>query len=133
MYDFDCSDESDESDENEDENEDENKDENEVELYDGRNQGSLRINKSPCMTDAFHEFAQWAFGKNGFPSLQLLVYGDLSYGGRRHSRYKVFLCRDSTHEGNYRRLLKSTKLVRSLLHQYGDFLQACPSDLLFYD
>lgn len=37
-------------------------------------------------------FANWAFGPNGLPTLQVLAFGDFSYDGRFHIHNKLF-CR----------------------------------------
>ncbi|KAL2817947.1 hypothetical protein BDW59DRAFT_129607 [Aspergillus cavernicola] len=92
-----------------------------------------RINGCPEITRAFHKFAQWAFGARGFPSLQVLAYGDFSYNGR-YKKSNALFCRDvglpTPSERNYRRLTKADKPLWDMLHQHTDILQACPTDLL---
>lgn len=51
--------------------------------------GRTRIKRCP---PGLAEFAQWAFGPNGYPELQVLAYGDFSHEGR-YERHKLLLCR----------------------------------------
>ncbi|KAA8652800.1 uncharacterized protein ATNIH1004_001705 [Aspergillus tanneri] len=88
------------------------------------------------LTYDFDEFAQWAFGENGFSSLQILAYGDFSYRGR-YSTTNILLCRDSTppqhsspRQRNYRHLAETDKSLWHMLHQYAYALQACPAGFL---
>jgi hypothetical protein len=41
---------------------------------------------------AVREFADWAFGAEGLPDLQVLAWGDFSHEGR-YARHNVLLCR----------------------------------------
>lgn len=77
---------------------------------DGLSNGSISNGKPPSITHstAFSEpfnvaeilrllaellrFANWAFGPNGLPTLQVLAFGDFSYNGRSHIHNKLF-CR----------------------------------------
>ena len=38
------------------------------------------------------KFATWAFGPQGFPGLQVVAYGDLSFGNR-YAQLNTLLCR----------------------------------------
>ncbi|EEQ31367.1 conserved hypothetical protein [Microsporum canis CBS 113480] len=75
--------------------------------------------------------AQWAFGKKGYPSLQLLAFGDFSFNGR-YSSENVLLCRQQepgTSRGKkYRHVTKDDSFALHLFRQYSHVLQACPSD-----
>jgi hypothetical protein len=92
----------------------------------------------PELTENLDGFAQWAFGGNGFRSLQVLVFGDFSYN-ERYSWGNVLLCRqcDSAPGGvvrkNYRHLTKGDTSEHELLRTYSHVLQACPTDLLLRD
>lgn len=88
-------------------------------------------------------FAQWAFGPDGLPALEILAYGDFSFQGRRPN---ILFCRslDILMDGQsdtsspipsttpFRvmtaREAKSCDLVQDNL----DFLEACPEDILLH-
>ena len=39
------------------------------------------------------EFAQWAFGSDGLPNLQIIAYGDFSHNGR-YTKHTELFCRN---------------------------------------
>ena len=90
-------------------------------------------------------FAQWAFGPEGFPVLEILAFGDFSYQGR-FSRHTLLLCRDtsSTSPANldsiqqgtattFRNMRKNDRALWDLLNRNADFLETCPTDSIVDD
>ncbi|KAF9887780.1 hypothetical protein FE257_009586 [Aspergillus nanangensis] len=79
-------------------------------------------------TEYFNEFAQWVFGPQGVPSLQILVYGDWSNHGR-YKETRLIFCRDvaSSHTAaggkkNYRSLNASDESLWDLIvHAVQDY------------
>jgi hypothetical protein len=93
------------------------------------------------LTRSLHDFAQWAFGPSGFPSLRIIAFGDFSYGDRFYLN-NVHLCRNSVSAQigqkaetgrNFRRLAENDRPLWDLLDKYSNLLQACPTDPLFDD
>ncbi|KAF2490401.1 hypothetical protein BU16DRAFT_622012 [Lophium mytilinum] len=90
----------------------------------------------PRRADALSDFAQWAFGPVGFPSLRIIAFGDFSYG-TRFSDTNVLLCRkterDPSVEADGARVLfcrlrlDDWELVE-LLERYAGVLEACPEE-----
>lgn len=89
-----------------------------------------------------HQFASWAFGPNGLPSLQVLCYGDFSYQGRRP--YITF-CRSKSldfqngYESNswisdrtYRMITRQDIVEQEILQINASFLGACAEDSLLH-
>lgn len=91
----------------------------------------------------FH-FAQWAFGSDGLPELEILAYGDFSYQGRQ---LNILLCRsedlmeseldkpkdrETAHTSKlpYREVTKKDVRLRALVREHSDLLEACPEDRL---
>jgi hypothetical protein len=74
-----------------------------------------------------HEFADWAFGVDGFQNLQVLAFGDFSYDGR-YSKYNVLLCRS---EHGYQKLTRDQVPYWDLIQSHMDMLEACPYDNIF--
>lgn len=85
------------------------------------------------LTPSFHDLAEWAFGPQGIPSLQIIAFGDFAYrrnGWSLHNifvcrnadkgsagrRYRVFDARDKEHEGEW----------APIVEPYWAFLEACP-------
>jgi hypothetical protein len=57
-----------------------------------------------CVNSQLAQFAQWAFGPTGLPTLRVIAYGDFSYEGR-FARHNVLLCKDqSTPKRSFRSL-----------------------------
>jgi hypothetical protein len=95
----------------------------------------------------FLQFAQWAFGPEGFPVLQILAFGDLSYQGR-FARHNVLLCRNTPtsdtdlglHQRDraackptFRRMTKKDITLWDLINDYSRVLNACPTDPILKD
>ncbi|KAH6845437.1 hypothetical protein B0I37DRAFT_380127 [Chaetomium sp. MPI-CAGE-AT-0009] len=80
----------------------------------------------------FRQFAEWVFGPQGVGSLQFLVQGDYSYGGRKLDN-RLILCRDAAagRKSNFRILARRETDVAHL-DKYRAALRACPSHA-FYD
>jgi hypothetical protein len=88
------------------------------------------------ITESFHEFAEWIFGPEGFPSMKVLAAGDFSHRARS-SETNVILCRreepaptGGTHGRFYRFVKKSDTMLWSLLDKYSNVLAACPTDTI---
>jgi hypothetical protein len=92
-------------------------------------------------------FAQWAFGPEGFPVLQILAFGDFSYNGR-FSRYNALLCRDTLSASSanrdseqdiaasiptFRFIRKDDGALWGLINKNADFFEACPTDPIVED
>lgn len=76
--------------------------------------------------DDFLDFAQWAFGADGLPKLQVMAYGDFSFGGR-FAKHNVIFCRSPD---GYRQLTRKDVPAWDLLQKNMDMLTACPHDRL---
>lgn len=50
--------------------------------------------RKPCLP-GLAKFAQWAFGPEGYPKLQIIACGDFSYQGR-YDRHNFLFCRKET-------------------------------------
>jgi len=90
-------------------------------------------------------FANWAFGPEGFPELDIVAFGDFSYRGR-FSRKNLLLCRDksssspanldSTQQGTaltFRNMREDDRALWGLLKRNADFLEACPAETILYE
>jgi hypothetical protein len=89
-----------------------------------------------------HDLANWAFGPDGLPSLQVLAYGDFSYRGRRPN---LVFCRSKLDDSDvqksaigvfdltYREVTKADVSEQEILDINADFLEACPEDSLLYE
>ncbi|KAF2669618.1 hypothetical protein BT63DRAFT_479411 [Microthyrium microscopicum] len=94
-------------------------------------------NGHPRPVKAFHEFANWAFGPNGIPSLQILAYGDFSFDGRYNGK-NLLLCRHQTdridaakaNRDDYRHMERKDWVLWNLLEKHANALSACPVDPL---
>ena len=119
--------------------------------------GHLNITHSTASLDSFvmykmsrlppklREFATWAFGPDGLPTLEVLAFGDFSYDGQFEFHNKLF-CR---HTGPIRNLENDTRnreLVRKfrpvrgndrelwdLIDRNKEFLEACPTNAIIND
>lgn len=83
------------------------------------------------LRDDFREFADWAFGASGIPSLRILAYGDFSCSGR-FEEYWMFLRRASSADSEIQYRFYDPKVERDseledLLTLHEGFLQACPT------
>jgi hypothetical protein len=83
------------------------------------------------------KFANWAFGLDGLPSLQVLAFGDFSYDGRFQFYNHVF-CR---HAWSFRTPDTNRELTLTfrpislwfLIHDNRDFLESCPAESIAAD
>lgn len=90
------------------------------------------------------EFAEWAFGPEGIPLLQVFAYGDFSFDGR-FKNHNFILCRgecklsEESKDSSEDRILPFHPIrdrdikMRELVSENMDFLEACPVDTLFFD
>ncbi len=79
-------------------------------------------------------FADWAFGPDGFPRLQVLASGDFSYG-KRFADTQTLWCRDSggpRSDKTWRTVKDSDDAENELIDANMDMLSACPVSPLFY-
>lgn len=89
------------------------------------------------------KFANWAFGLDGLPSLQVLAFGDFSYNGRFQFYYNHVFCRHTwsfrTPDMNmelaltFRPIRETDKELWCLIHDNRDFLQSCPAESIVAD
>jgi hypothetical protein len=101
--------------------------------------GNLDISLGPKeLSRSLVDFAKWAFGVNGIPSLQVLAYGDFSFHGRFAWNNHI-LCRQTwkiprtnkskkDKEFPFRPLRESDIEMMELIRENMDFLEACPLD-----
>jgi len=95
---------------------------------------------------SFLSFAKWAFGADGIPSLQVIAYGDFSFGSRFKLQNHIF-CRQAftfskreqaETSGNpsediqllFRHIRDSGIKMMELVNENMDFLGACPTEYL---
>ena len=79
-------------------------------------------------------FADWAFGPDGFPRLQVLASGDFSYG-KRFAETQTLWCRKiggSRSKKTWRTVEQSDIAENELIDANMDMLSACPVSPLFY-
>ena len=79
-------------------------------------------------------FANWAFGPDGFPRLQVLASGDFSYGDRFADTHTLW-CRESggsRSKKTWRTVEQSDIAENELINANMDMLSACPVSPLFY-
>lgn len=82
--------------------------------------------------ESFASFAQWAFGKDGLPGLQILAFGGFTAPGK-YLEHSIILCRNNaSSEGNdkeglraYRRLEQKDVELQDLLQHNMGTLKAC--------
>ena len=88
------------------------------------------------------EFADWAFGPEGLPQLEILAYGDFSYQGRQPN---TLLCRPQglkqimagrkttlASKSPYRQVTKEDVRLWKVVQDNLDLLEACPEDYLLH-
>ncbi|KAJ5146605.1 uncharacterized protein N7515_001169 [Penicillium bovifimosum] len=78
----------------------------------------------PYKPEEIHDLAQWAFSADGLPNLQVLAWGDFSYGGR-YSKFNLLLCKS---DNGYQTLTPSDIMSWNLVQDNLDMLAACPLD-----
>lgn len=78
-------------------------------------------------------FANWAFGPNGFPRLQVLASGDFSYGNRFADTHALW-CRKTRglRTKTWRTVEQSDVAENELIDANMDMMSACPVSPLFY-
>ena len=79
-------------------------------------------------------FANWAFGPDGFPCLQVLASGDFSYGNRFADTHTLW-CRKSRGSGSDKtwRIVEQSDIAENeLIDANMDMMSACPVSPLFY-
>ena len=84
--------------------------------------------------EELYTFVLWIFGDDHLPNLQVLAFGDFSYGNRYYER-NILLCKQDPKEGglNFRVMGKEEICGfedRGLLN--FDFLSACSKVNLYY-
>lgn len=84
-------------------------------------------------------FADWAFGPDGFPCLQVLASGDFSYGNR-FAGTQTLWCRNTCSSRSrktrsrktWRAVEESDIAEKELIDANMDMMSACPVSPLFY-
>lgn len=79
-------------------------------------------------------FADWAFGPDGFPRLQVLASGDFSYGNRFADTHTL-CCRNACGSGRaktWRMVEQGDTAENELIDANMDMMSACPVSPLFY-
>jgi hypothetical protein len=74
--------------------------------------------------DSFFNLADWAFGPEGLPDLQVLVFGDFSYDGR-YQEHQIRLCRS---DNGHQSLAESNVPAMERLREHMDMLASCACD-----
>lgn len=79
-------------------------------------------------------FANWAFGPDGFPRLQVLASGDFSYGNRFVDTHTLWCrkTRGSRRKQTWRPVEPSDIAENELIDANMDMMSACPVSPLFY-
>jgi hypothetical protein len=88
------------------------------------------------------KFADWAFGPEGLPELEILAYGDFSYRGRQPN---TLLCRSQdlkqimagtkttlASKSRYRQVTKMDARLWEVAQENFDLLEACLEDYLLH-
>ena len=78
----------------------------------------------PYQPEEISDFAQWAFSADGLPNLQVLAWGDFSYGGR-YSKFNLLLCRS---DDGYQPLTPFNTVSWGVFQDNLDMMAACPLD-----
>lgn len=74
----------------------------------------------------FRHFANWVFGPNGIPSVQVVVYGDFA-NDNRGQRTNIVLCRSLDEAMAFRSLRFFERDCQEALRPYLEELKACPA------
>jgi hypothetical protein len=99
----------------------------------------------PKTLSAVFKFADWVFGPDGLDDLQVLAFGDLSFGGRHPS---LLLCRDPQFEKNTTKDSRRSRIMMprqrfckltprnprlwKMVRDNAQFLEACSQDVLLH-
>jgi hypothetical protein len=86
--------------------------------------------REPELRNDFRHFAEWAFGPDGIPSLDIIAFGDFAYGGRENG-HNVLLGRNTSGTSNFRMLDAKTGEWKDALDKYHVAMGACPVTHLF--
>ncbi|KAM6511256.1 hypothetical protein FALCPG4_016258 [Fusarium falciforme] len=86
--------------------------------------------REPELRNEFRHFAEWAFGPDGIPSLDIIAFGDFAYGGWENSR-NVLLGRNTSGTSNFRMLDAKAGEWKDALDKYHVVMGACPVGHLF--
>ncbi|CAG8153206.1 unnamed protein product [Penicillium nalgiovense] len=78
----------------------------------------------PYTPNEVYDFAQWSFSADGLPCLQVLAWGDFSYGGR-YSKLNLLFCRSAS---GYKTLTPSDVIPWNIVQENMHMLAACPFD-----
>lgn len=90
--------------------------------------GITSPDQSLVLTQPFREFAQWVFGPQGLPSLQVLAYGDFSPEGRPiRANFLLGRSKEGALDEGYRKITSNERLHKDILNKYGNALASCPS------
>jgi hypothetical protein len=93
------------------------------------------------LTKSLHDLAQWAFGPQGLPSLEVIVYGDFS-PMVRYAQSQVYLCRHAGLQQDceqdmagqtYRHFSRDDWWQRDQLRRFSNMLAACPTSPSIHD
>jgi hypothetical protein len=93
------------------------------------------------LTKSLHDLAQWAFGPQGLPSLEVIVYGDFSHQGR-YAQSHVYLCRHAGLHQDYeqdmagqtfRHFSRDDWRQNDELQRFSNMLAACPTSPHIHD
>ncbi|KAF2664549.1 hypothetical protein BT63DRAFT_429309 [Microthyrium microscopicum] len=97
----------------------------------------VKVQDLPPLTNSFHNFASWVFGESGFPSLEILAYGDFSYTGDASANVLLTRCKKEAYvEGGppFRRVEKAEDdRLQYLLWKHWSGLTALPVNYLTHD
>jgi len=85
--------------------------------------------KGPEIRPELRQFANWAFGPNGIPSLHVIALGDYAHGGRACWN-NFFLCKCKEDGKRFRRLDNYETSVADIRDEYRELLEACPVETL---
>ncbi|KAH8650229.1 hypothetical protein BGZ60DRAFT_569554 [Tricladium varicosporioides] len=115
--------------------------------YSTASANSFNICEMSRLPPKLRKFANWAFGPDGLPMLEVLAFGDFSHDGRFHNHNR-FYCRhtrsirtpgnvtlqQSEHERvlTFRPIRKNDK-EWDLIDRNKKFLEACPTNSIIYD
>ncbi|CAG9986245.1 unnamed protein product [Clonostachys byssicola] len=80
----------------------------------------------------FLDLVGWAFGPEGINSLDFLAFGDFSNGCREPQNNLVFSRNRTGNKWGFSRIHVDCEEWHDVLDQYGDAIEACPTDRLLH-
>ncbi|VUC37058.1 unnamed protein product [Clonostachys rosea] len=80
----------------------------------------------------FLDSVRWAFGPEGINSLDILAFGDFSYGCREPQNNLVFSRNRTGNEWSFSLIHVDDEEWQDVLDEYGDAIEACPTDRLLH-